>query len=304
MRSASRHSYRLPLALSLVVHGVLLGGLLAVSGGSAATPAPGIDTRSVDGSSGWIVQILPEKAETLPAKPATKQRPASGPIDEYVRVDDPPVRPENAKPVPGPVVKDGPGAPGGAPPSAAKTGNGGAGSGNGSGSMFAPAPTAKSVVYVLDRSGSMGQADAYRRACGAVLANLAQWPATTQFQVVAYNSKAQPLCVNASLGLLPNNTDTLQKVAVLLAALPPTGWTDHRCGLRCGLLLAPDVLYLVTDADDLTAEDVRWITNLNRGRTVIHTIEMHSRHSARATGALAQLASGNKGTYRKVLLED
>jgi hypothetical protein len=170
--------------------------------------------------------------------------------------------------------------------------------------MFAPAPTAKSVVFVLDRSGSMGHADAYRRACTAVLANLAEWPPTTMFQIVPYNSQASPLCVNASTGLLPNNQETVEQVATLLAALPPTGWTNHRCGLHTGLLLAPDVLYLVTDADDLTADDVRAITTLNHGRTVIHTIEMHSSYAGRPTGALAQLANTNQGTYRRVLLED
>lgn len=150
----------------------------------------------------------------------------------------------------------------------------------------------------------MGQEDAFRRACGEVLADLSRWPTTTRFQVIPYNSHAQPLCVNASVDLLPLNTDTLRQVEGLLAALFPTGWTDHLSGLKCGLLLSPDVLYLVTDADDLKAEAVRTLTALNHGRTVIHTVELHSRYSAKPTGTLAQLANSNRGTYRRVMLDD
>jgi hypothetical protein len=69
-------------------------------------------------------------------------------------------------------------------------------------------------------------------------------------------------------------------------------------------MLAPDVLYLVTDADDLKPEDVRTITNQNHGRTAIHTIEVYSRYSTKPTGALAQLAANNHGTHRRVLLDD
>jgi hypothetical protein len=170
--------------------------------------------------------------------------------------------------------------------------------------MFAEAPTAKSIVYVVDRSGSMGQQGAYRVACAEVVANLSRCTPTTQFQVVPYNSHAEPLCINGSLGLLPVSADTVQKAAVLLAALPPTGWTDHLSGLRRGLSLAPDVLFFVTDADDLNPQDVRTITNQNHGRTVIHTIEMYSRYSTKPTGALAQLAANNRGTHRRVLLDD
>jgi hypothetical protein len=294
------------LTVSLVLHAALLAGLVAVSTGGATHATGGPDSRGSGEPSGWIVRIVGDEGETPPSPRV--ERPSAGPTFEGpARVSELPLRTDAAPVVAGPVVQiAASGAPGGGSAHGAKAGGGGAprGNGDGTGSMFAAAPTAASVVYVLDRSGSMGHADAYRRACTAVLEDLARWPATTQFQVVPYNSTAEPLCVNASLGLLPKTTDTLQKVEALLAALRPTGWTNHRCGLQRALLLAPDVLYLVTDADDLTADDVRAITSLNRGRTAIHTIEMHSQYSARPTGALAQLAGSNKGTYRRVLLND
>ena len=306
MRAWSRHAYGLPLAVSLVLHAGLLGGLLSFSTPSAATPAEVLDTRAVGPTR--LVLLADEADANQPPAPTKAAAPQGPGPDNAVYVVNPlPVRKENPAEVVAPqVVVPGPGASVGGPAVPTKSGTGGSGKagGAGSGSVFAAAPAARSVVYVLDRSGSMGQQNAYRRACAEILANVGALPPATTFQVVPYNSRAQPLCVNASLGLLPINPDTVQQTETLLSELPPTGWTDHLCGLRCALLLGPDVLYLVTDADDLRAEDVRTITSLNHGRTVIHTVEMHSRYAAQPTGALARLAGGNRGTYRRVLLED
>jgi hypothetical protein len=313
MHTARRHWYGLPLTLSVLLHAVLVGSLVAFSSRCTATPGEGVDTCTTVGPSGLIIQLpLDESEENGSAtQPRPGARPDSEPADFVVKVIDPPI-PQGAasQPVAAPVVVAPRGGPaGGTPPnasnSAAATGADSPAGGTGSaGGLFGAAPSAKSVVYVLDRSGSMGQQGAYRIACAEVVANLSRWPPSTQFQVVPYNSSAEPLCIDASLGLLPATTDNVQKAEALLAALPPTGWTDHLCGLRRGLLLGPDVLYLVTDADDLNPQDVRTITNLNHGRTVIHTIEMHSRHGPQLTGALAELSANNRGTHRRVLLDD
>jgi hypothetical protein len=54
----------------------------------------------------------------------------------------------------------------------------------------------------------------------------------------------------------------------------------------------------------LKPEEVLAFTKLNKGRTAVHTIEMHSRYASPPSGELAQLAAKNQGTYRRVLLED
>ncbi len=282
-----------PLVVSFVLHAALLGGMCTLSSRSA-TPAPLTETRIVQ-----LVEDEPASKKTSAGPSANDKAAADTSEFEPVMTE---IKTPSAATMPGaaPVVT---------PPYLPGHGHSGTRSGDQRGtgagsSMFVSAATARSVVYVLDRSGSMGQQDAYRRACEEVLAHVGQLPATTRFQVVPYNSTAQPLCVNASTGLLPSDANTVQKVKALLAALPATGWTDHLCGLKRALSLSPDVLYLVTDADDLTPEDVKAITTLNRGRTVMHTIEMHSRYGASPTGALSRLAANNKGTYRRVLLED
>jgi hypothetical protein len=312
MRPGWQHSYRLPLAVSLLLHGGLIGGLIAYSTTRAAAPAETVDTRCA--LPAGVIVFMPGhgEGEGKAEKAPVQVREDDGSKEMVVKLDPlPPVKAVSANNEQKPTVS----APAAAATNAAGPKHGGSaqwlgGAGNAGGAggprglMFAAAPTATKVVYVVDRSGSMGQRDAYRRACGEVIANLGQWPTTAKFQVVPYNSSAQPLCVNRCTSLLPINSDTLQQAAALLAKLPPTGWTDHLCALKQALALSPDVLYLVTDADDLKAEDVRTITNLNHGKTVIHTIEMHSRYAPLPSGALARLATTNQGTYRRVLLED
>jgi hypothetical protein len=298
MPSSTRCSFGLPVFASLLLHGVVFGTMLLLSARGTTSTVDIVDTQFRDSSPGMVLTIVTETKVVRP--PETKSFEVT--VDALPVAVEPPHGIDAA-----PVVVASPGNAAIAANKGTGAGSGGlektGGHGNGN-SVFAAAPTAKSVVYLVDRSGSMGKLDAFRRACAEVVADLCQWPETTRFQVVTYNTQANPLCINASVDLLPLNVDTVQKAQACLSEMRPTGWTDHLSGLRKALLLSPDVLYLVTDADDLNPNDVRAVTTLNYGRTVIHTIEMSSRCSAKPTGTLAQLAKDNRGTYRRVLLED
>jgi hypothetical protein len=157
---------------------------------------------------------------------------------------------------------------------------------------------ARSVVYVLDRSVSMGLHDALAAARGELLAGLRRLPATTRFQVIPYNHRAEPLYVDGRADLLPADPATLGQVARAVEALQPSGGSDHGQALRRGLAFRPDLLFLVTDADDLRPDEVLAVTRFNRGRTVIHTVELSRRPPARGDSPLRRLAAGNGGTYR------
>jgi hypothetical protein len=300
MHPARRHSYAWALALSALVHAALVACLAAFSGQPPAAPGHELDTRTTAGPSGLIYQLLLDELEE---KNSASQSLSSGapdpePAEFVAKIIDPPILSgAGTQSVAAPVVAGSPGGP--------AVGSGHSARGTASGNaLFAATPQAKSVVYVLDRSGSMGQQSRYRIACAEVIADLNRRPPGTRFQVVPYNSHAEPLCIDTSLGLLAATAVNIEKAGALLAALPPTGWTDHVCGLRRGLVLVPDVLYLVTDADDLKPDDVRTITSFNHGRTVIYTIELHARYAAKSTGALAELAARNHGAHRRVVLDD
>jgi hypothetical protein len=169
--------------------------------------------------------------------------------------------------------------------------------GTGGASLFQVAATGHSVVYVIDRSGSMRMK--LSRASAELLTSLQQLPLDLQFQVVAYNHQP-PHCLVGPDRLLPAQPEIVAQFVQALDALLPSGSTNHVAALQCALVLNPEAIYLVTDADDLTVKDVQKVSNWNRGRTAIHVIEMASHRTPQLDGPLMQLASNNRGTYRYV----
>jgi hypothetical protein len=171
------------------------------------------------------------------------------------------------------------------------------------GSLLAAPPSARRVVYVVDRSLSMGLNGALARARRELLAGIAGLAPATRFQVILYNRQAEPLHVDGQSGYLSADESTLATVTREVEHVLATGNTDHARALKAALRLEPDVLFLVTDADDLTDAQVREVTRLNNGRTAIHAIEL-SQHQESAGGPLRRLAEMNGGTYRRVPAAD
>jgi hypothetical protein len=181
-------------------------------------------------------------------------------------------------------------------------GDGSFGGGRGiTGNLFPLPVTAGSVVYVLDHSVSMG--DKLEIACRELLASLRRMPPSIRFQVVVYNTYVKTLLINGHTDLLPADPAIIDQVAHELNNLRASRGTDHVAALRGGLALHPDVLFFVTDADDLPLEQVENITHYNQG-TAIDTIELTRCRNPRSDSPLALLARGNHGTYRRVSFDD
>jgi hypothetical protein len=126
----------------------------------------------------------------------------------------------------------------------------------------------------------------------ALLASLEELPADAKFQIVFYNTAAQPLPGTGSEDLLPADPETLRRAATSVRAVRAEGNTDHAQALRRGLSLHPDVLFFVTDADDLSLSEVRNVTAINHGRTVIHAVCVGRRNTV---AAMQELARANRG---------
>lgn len=146
------------------------------------------------------------------------------------------------------------------------------------------------VVFVVDRSLSMGRGGALSRARRELLTCLRALDPDAVFQVVLYNLAADPL----PGGMMAPTEASLRCVEEVLAHTHPRGATDHVRALTSALTLRPDVVFLVTDADDLTTEQVRHITGVNRAHVVIHTIDVSRRTG---TGMLAEVARLNGGRH-------
>jgi hypothetical protein len=133
-----------------------------------------------------------------------------------------------------------------------------------------------------------------------VLASLARLRPGTLFQVIPYNREAEPMVIGGRAALVPLDPTTYEQAKETLMVLPPRGSTDHVKALQRGVALRPDVLFLLTDADDMTAKDVAAVTAFNQGGTAIHAVELTCRRRPRPDSPLQRLAADNRGTCRRV----
>ena len=160
---------------------------------------------------------------------------------------DPEVKPASfdVKVVDAPPSSPGPAAPNVAGPGAAAPGLGdapgatsgvGDGPGDGGPCALAVGKDAKTVVYVVDRSMSMGF-HALARARREVLASLRRLPPTARFQVIAYNREAEPLTIDGRSDLLSADENTLRRVVDAvrrrLPAAAPTTATPSAAPSPC-----------------------------------------------------------------------
>jgi hypothetical protein len=171
--------------------------------------------------------------------------------------------------------------------------------GPGGGDLFPLPAQATSIVYVLDRSISMAfdrKLDSARR---ELIASLRRLPGTVRFQVIAYNHSVESLVVDGRRDLLPAESAIVEKAAAFLQSLEASGNTNHVAALRRALQFRADAIYLLTDADDLKPQDLAVLARLNQ-HSAIHTLELTRRRAATPQGPLAELAGGNRGTFRRV----
>ncbi len=163
----------------------------------------------------------------------------------------------------------------------------------------------RNIVYVVDASASMGKNGALALACRELEESLQKLPPNARFQVIVYTTVARTLLPRRPDWLEPTD-NMFAEVANALRALArqtPEGGTDHTPALRKAFLLGPDVVFFLTDADDLMPEHVSLVRELNKGRAVINTVELTTRHRGRLDMPLQVLAREHRGVYRAVDLQ-
>ena len=116
-------------------------------------------------------------------------------------------------------------------------------------------PAGKSVVYILDRSTSMGLTrETFDAARAALLASVEALPSESRFQVVAYNGRATRLLPG---DLLKKSDEHAAKLLDALRALTPEGDSHHAAALRAALSLGGDYLVLISDAGEAELDELR-----------------------------------------------
>jgi hypothetical protein len=172
------------------------------------------------------------------------------------------------------------------------------GLGTGTTTFFQIATDAKTIVYVIDRSASMGLNGCLAAAKRELLASLERLPSASRFQIIAYNRSAEPLRINGHSGPVFATPENKRCAALLLDEIGAEGGTEHLQALRRALVLGPDAIFFLTDTADLRANQIQAITSLNRGRSVIHAIELGRASGMRSDAPLYALAKQNQGCYK------
>jgi hypothetical protein len=166
--------------------------------------------------------------------------------------------------------------------------------------LLAVPGTARRIVFLVDRSVSMGPTGALATALQEVAASLKSLPPNVLFQVIPYNRHAEPLELDGLRGLAPADPATIEHAIEQLAHIQPAGATDSGEALFRAFQLRPDVIFLLTDADDLLAARLPSLWR-NRGEAVVHVVELSRGEWRQPDGTLAQFARSAGGTYRRVL---
>ncbi|MDP1561159.1 MAG: VWA domain-containing protein [Pirellulaceae bacterium] len=115
--------------------------------------------------------------------------------------------------------------------------------------------TGSRFVYVVDRSGSMNNSGLMQAAKAELEASINSLTEHQQFQLIFYNDEA--LIFNptgAAPKLMHATKDNIALVMEFIRQTPASGGTVHIKALEPALKLTPDVIFMLTDADDLLSE--------------------------------------------------
>jgi hypothetical protein len=262
-----------------------------------------VDNRAPEepgGSSGGNLTrpTTPLAAEASRAE-ATERAMASAMLNDIVSPD----------PAPGPAESDaesgGLGLMLGSAASGAGGSGGGSGLGQGTGSgpstaFFGAREQAESFAYVIDCSGSMATHDAIGLAKRELMASLDQLPPDARFGLLLYTTKYSVFPdASGRRALMPATAANKERVRTRLAQVRPDEGTDPGPAVEQALAMRPEVVFLLTDGQELSYEDVERLESL-RGSTRIHTIDFGGTAPAPETSPLRRLAAVTGGSYRHV----
>jgi hypothetical protein len=151
----------------------------------------------------------------------------------------------------------------------------------------------RAVVYVIDHSASMGRDGKLAGAIECVRLSLRELAPDVQFGIVVYHSAAEVLPISGGNDLVAATPANIAGAEALLKQVTAEGSSRHLEGLRKGLYLQSDELFLLTDADDLSADQIRVVGEFNHKKTAIHPVLFGSyRGGASPFDALARQNHG------------
>ncbi|MFM8734989.1 MAG: VWA domain-containing protein [Pirellulales bacterium] len=170
--------------------------------------------------------------------------------------------------------------------------------------FFGLEATGNRFVYVFDHSASMGE-PAGRPLVAAkreLLASIDGLAESRQFHVIAYNDRLSVFAPGGQRGRPTFADDSgRREVRRFIESVTADGGTRHCEAVAAALRLAPDVIFLLTDADepdDLTDDELRRLAR-SLGRARIMLVQFGGA-SGRRSPRLARLAAESGGAVTVV----
>jgi Mg-chelatase subunit ChlD len=160
--------------------------------------------------------------------------------------------------------------------------------------------TGSRFVYVVDRSGSMNSNGLMQAAKAELEASLNSLNEQQQFQVIFYNDTA--LVFNPTGAPPKMMSATKENIAMVLDFIrqtPASGGTVHMAALEPALHLGPDVIFLLTDADErMQPGEFAKVGQLNRSNASINVLVFGPTPDATADNmSFAKLARETRGQF-------
>lgn len=177
---------------------------------------------------------------------------------------------------------------------------GGLGGGGGGGtSFFGVASRGRFFMYIVDTSGSMGSANRIKILVDNLKSSIRALPEHASFFIFAYNERALPMS-GATQWRLANRENKLRAERWITNGINAGGGTDPTDAIERAFKFqpAPDVIYFMTDAQDL-AGIPEFVTKLNVAirKTKIHCIAFGDSGSE---SAMRRISKQSGGKYRYV----
>ncbi len=169
-------------------------------------------------------------------------------------------------------------------------GEGGEG-GSGGGGFFGVSLAARSVVFVIDRSGSM-HGPRFERVQQELDHAINALNESQSFNVLMYNTEVNSIFQHDREGNLQKANRLNQKTARRrVSYTQPQGGTEGALAMRHALGIKPEAILFLTDGEfEINLQEV---FRLNKQGTVIHTITLGNGRSAPLLKRLAELTEGS-----------
>jgi len=178
---------------------------------------------------------------------------------------------------------------------------GGAASGDGSpfgkeDGFFGLGDTGQRLVYVVDCSDSMNDANKWKQASYELVRALKDLNYQQKFFVIFFSDGAYPMDADAPI---PATYEEVGKTEEWVKEIQPMGGTNPLPALLYALTLEPDAIYFLSDGqfDPLVISELQQRNPKSAGQIPIHTVSFYNRDTV---GLMRTISRQSGGKFRFV----